>query len=273
MDISKGQELISNIGRIPPLNPVVLRLLEELSNGQYNATNLHKIIEEDANTSATILKIANSPFYGMKRQVNSIRDACVLLGFNSLRNIVYATAMESFTCNTGQESLRQHTVATAIIASQLARFSALDDSTCYTLGLLHELGKQITMVGFPDYFNAFLAKAKKGQDDMGEEIDSMCALGETMAKSWHLPDLFLHCIRYYTRPASCPKPSAVYVQLIHAAHGLANAMGYPSPGETVPADPQGERQLHLENFPPEASSTEVMTSIEQAIKHNLATPA
>lgn len=273
MDVSKGQELIGNIGRIPPLNPVVLRLLEELSNGQYSATNLQKIIEEDANTSATILKIANSPFYGMKRRVNSIRDACVLLGFNNLRNIVYATALESFSSSAGQESLRQHTVATAIIASQLARFSGLDDSTCYTLGLLHELGKQITMVGFPDYFAAFIDKAIRDPDGTVEEIDSMCALGETMAKCWHLPDLFLHCIRHHTDPASCPGPSTAYVQLIHAAHGLANAMGYPSPGETVPEDPQGECHRYLETFPPEASSSEVMTSIEQAISHNLATPA
>lgn len=273
MNTFKHSELDGNIGRIPPLSSVIQRLLEQLNSGKYNTADLKKIIEEDANTSATVLKMANSSFYGMNRKINSIRDACVILGFNNLRNIVYATALESFTGDGGsrthREALRQHTVASAIIAAQLAKRIRLEESTCYTLGLLHELGKQITMVGFPDFFATFIAESKICQGSVNDEILAMCKLGEKLAKTWHLPELFQHCIRYYVAPDTCPKQSSPQVQLIHVAHLMASQMGFPSPGET-PADGQREECVrYVQQFMQDPDIDELITRIEQALKQQI----
>lgn len=273
MDTFKHSELDGNIGRIPPLNPVILRLLEQLNSGKYNTDDLRKIIEEDANTSVTVLKVANSPFYGMNRKINSIRDACVMLGFNNLRNIVYATALESFSSDVGprtyRDALRQHTVASAIIAAQLAKRMRLEESTCYTLGLLHELGKQITMVGFPDFFATFITKSGICQGGVNDEILAMCNLGEKLAKTWHLPELFQHCIRYYVTPDSCPKQSAPQVQLIHIAHLMASQMGFPSPGETLVDEQREECMRYIEQVIQEPEIAELITRIEQALKQQI----
>lgn len=269
----KQSELDGYVGRIPPLNPVIQRLLEQLNSGKYNTADLKKIIEEDANTSVTVLKVANSPFYGMNRKITSIRDACVMLGLNNLRNIVYAAALESFNSSIGpgthREALRQHTIASAVIAAQLAKWMRLEESTSYTLGLLHELGKQITMAGFPDFFAAFIAKSGTGDGSVNEEILAMCNLGEKLAKNWHLPELFQHCIRHYATPETCPKQSAPLVQLIHVAHLMAGQMGFPSPGESV-AEGQREECVHyIEKFIQEPGIDEIIDRIEQALKQQI----
>ena len=239
-----------NIGRIPPLSTTMLELLQQLNSGEAAAADLENIIRKDANTAATILKIANSPFYGLNKKIQSVRDACVLLGFNNLRNIVYATAMETFLDNTSllsiKESLRQHTLATAIIAVQLGRLIRFEESTGYTLGLLHELGKQITLTAAPERFLQYIEKAKYDREGALDDIASMCTIGEMVAKSWHLPDSFISCIRFYHNPEKSSPTHRIPILLIHSSHLLANRAGHISPGEdSLPAsDDQLMQTLH-----------------------------
>ena len=233
------QSFIS-VGRIPPLNPTMLALLQALDSSESDADDLQKLILADANTSATILKIANSPFYGMNKKIQSVRDACVLLGFHSLRNIVYATALESFespdedpTLMPLRDALRQHTRHAAAIAVQLARQVKLESSTLYTLGLLHELGKQITLAAAPNRFRQYTETASFDIEAAYRDISAMCTLGGEVAKSWHLPDLFQHCIRFYPAVERCPQPSQRHTRIIYCAHILAGRAGSLSPGEDL----------------------------------------
>lgn len=234
------EKLLAGIGRIPPLKPAIVAMLQEINGGDYTINRLKQLIEEDANTSATILKIANSPFYGLHGKIASIRDACVMLGRNSLCNIVYATALESYSgCmehHPARLSLSRHTQATAIVAGRIARHVQLEAGTAYTLGLLHELGKQIAMVGFPDFFNAFVQAAARIPEETWQELAAMSLLGERIAQKWHLPELFQHCIRHVVSPQECPVQTRRYVVLVAASHWLATDLGFPSPGEPQDLD-------------------------------------
>lgn len=221
--------------RIPPLNPVILDLMQELNDGKTNATRLTEIIQRDANVTALILRIANSPFYGMNKKINSVRDACVLLGMASMKNLVYATAAESLTCHPEFEhvraSLHRHTTACAIIAGELAKHTSKDRQLHYTLGLLHELGKQLALSGCDDYFAQYLVNAESDPETAHQQTLAMCALGEIIATKWQLPDAFRQVIRHFTSPEQAEEGLRQTVSLIHLAHKLSAFMGLPSPGE------------------------------------------
>lgn len=262
-----------NIGRIPPLSTTMLDLLQQLNSGESGAADLENIIRKDANTAATILKIANSPFYGLNKKIQNVRDACVLLGFNNLRNIVYATAMETFLDNTSllsiKESLRQHTLATAIIAVQLGRLLRLEESTSYTLGLLHELGKQITLTASPERFLQYIDKAKSDREGALDDIASMCTVGEMVAQSWHLPDMFRSCIRYYQSPEKSSAAHRTHILLIHSSHLLANRAGHASPGEDLLTISEDKLTETLHQLGITLELNETFTLVQTALSEHL----
>jgi putative nucleotidyltransferase with HDIG domain len=221
------------IGRIPALNPVIMELLVSLQDNDSDVSDLKKIIESDANTSANILKIANSPFYGMSGRIKTVKDACVLLGYGKLNNVIYATALDSAT-NKGPfkeslEQLRLHTFATAVIAESLAKFQRLDTSYSYSGGLLHELGKQILMAEFPEEFQAYCTI--NTALDKKIAYQHYCNLGQQVAKAWKLPNILQQIIAFHNDPQASSEDYQAYAQVIMIASHIAACSGYPSPGE------------------------------------------
>ncbi|MGB3619796.1 MAG: HDOD domain-containing protein [Ketobacter sp.] len=237
----KHQYLIDQVNRISPLNPVMLDLLAALQNKESQASDLKHIIESDANTSASILKIANSPFYGLSGRIRSIQDACVLLGYDQLKNIIYASALNEATHKgphvEWRMKMREHTLSTAIICSQLEKHtSAVTAGAGYASGLLHELGKQVMMAEFPDSFSEYMAAEEEGEKQAFIEI--FIEIGDVLARRWHLPDELRACIQYHRSPDSAPKEFSKLVELVYYAHAIAVEQGYPSPGELRTNDSQ-----------------------------------
>ena len=181
-------ELLEKINRIQPLNPIMIELLQAIQYEDSQASDLESIIVSDANTSATILKIANSPFYGLSGRIKSVRDACVLLGFDQLRNIIYATALDQ-ACAQGPHprwgaQLRCHTLASALISSTLAKLiiPPMEPGQAYTLGLLHELGKQVLLSELPELFEEYMAD--DSVQNRGRLLQIFAEAGALIARKW-----------------------------------------------------------------------------------------
>lgn len=269
--ITRDSPLTCNIDRLPPLNPALMKLLMELNQGTQDASGLARIISEDANTSATILKIANSPFYGMNKKIASVRDACMVLGLNNLRNVVYATAIESLDPHQAPDAprtaLQRHCRATAILCTRLAPCLGFrDPGTSYTLGLLHELGKQATLIGYPDYFAAYVQNPAAQPQAPAD----MCGLGESLAQSWHMPDLIRHTIRHYPHPDNSPVPSQPQVRLVHFAHRLANHFGYCSPGESPNPAARDDTRRYLDTHArPGTDLAALLDTLEEGLQQDM----
>ncbi len=89
--------LIAQIESMPTLPTVALRVMEVTANPGSSANDLMEIIGPDISLTAKILKIANSPFYGLTREISSLQHAVTVLGFKEIRNMVIsAVAFESF---------------------------------------------------------------------------------------------------------------------------------------------------------------------------------
>ncbi|NIQ10049.1 MAG: HDOD domain-containing protein, partial [Gammaproteobacteria bacterium] len=92
----------------------------------------------------------------------SVRDACVLLGYDQLRNVIYATAVDQASGKGPHpiwaKQLRLHTLACAAITAELCAIvkAPLDRGQAYALGLLHELGTQVLLSELPDLFQEYM---------------------------------------------------------------------------------------------------------------------
>jgi HD-like signal output (HDOD) protein len=109
---------------------------------------LSQMITGDPMLTAKILRVANSPYYGMEQKLNSISHAIMIIGLANLKGIIYSEGIlnilneKSFRHDPAMQALWQHANYTAICASYLGYlFRDLNQGTLFTMGILHDIGK------------------------------------------------------------------------------------------------------------------------------------
>lgn len=91
-----AQKIISKIGEFPTLPAVAARINTEIENENLSTMLLGEIITQDTDLVSRILRLANSPFYRMPRQIASIDRVMTILGFDTVKNLVLSIAIFSF---------------------------------------------------------------------------------------------------------------------------------------------------------------------------------
>lgn len=199
--IKKAQEIVSSIG-IPSQPEIVMDINREINKPEADLSKISDIVIMDVAMSAKLLKIANSPFFGLKEKVDSIQRALALLGLKNFYNIILATSLRENLGGRGPaiEKFWSHSMAVAAISSHVAKkvsFSSIDQA--YTAGLFHDCGVPLLIKKYPDYAEiADYALGVVGTESLkglsksiiGIEDDRYnthhCAIGYLVAKSWHL---------------------------------------------------------------------------------------
>lgn len=83
--------------RLPALRDAVHRVLELVGDPDTTVKQIARVIEGDPGLSRSILRVVNLPYYGLRTEVDSVGDACALLGIRDLGAICLgATISELF---------------------------------------------------------------------------------------------------------------------------------------------------------------------------------
>jgi EAL and modified HD-GYP domain-containing signal transduction protein len=123
---------------IRPSNLVLIRLLARIHDPDITPEELSEIIRGDVSMSMTVLRWANSPFYGLLHAVESVERAVVVLGLYTIRNWVSLLALARM----GGTVTELHTtiLIRARTCELLAGACALSNASSYfTVGLLSAL--------------------------------------------------------------------------------------------------------------------------------------
>ena len=81
------KRILDGIEKVPTLPVVVNSILELMENPKTSAEDVNRIIRMDQSLAARILKIVNSAFYGFPRQISTVTQAVVILGFNAVKSL------------------------------------------------------------------------------------------------------------------------------------------------------------------------------------------
>ena len=145
------QKVLSHLETIKSFD-TVHKLLRTIGDPQAAMAELFRIITRDPMLTAKILRVANSPYYGMPQKLNSINHAIMIIGLANLKSIIYSEGIlnvlneKSFHHDPTMQALWQHANYTAICASCLGNlFRGLNQGTLFTLGILHDIGKFLMM--------------------------------------------------------------------------------------------------------------------------------
>jgi HD-like signal output (HDOD) protein len=153
--------VLQSLLRVRPLSPVAARLLT-LTEEQANLRAISALIDTDPALSALVLRMVNSPLFGMQHQVTGVLHALALLGLERLRVVVTTAALRMFVtpalASPALMSCWRHSVACALAAQELAVSSGYDGDRAYTAGLLHDIGRFAMLSCWPKEYTDLLAK-------------------------------------------------------------------------------------------------------------------
>jgi HD-like signal output (HDOD) protein len=151
------------LASIPAFPPIVLRLLDLLAREDVEIRDLVALISADPAFCAQVLKVANSPVYGCRYQVDSLQSALFVLGLYRVRCLctTLATANQLKALLHVEELARcwRHMLACALLTSELAHCCSAFEDRAYTAGLLHDIGRLGLLLAYPKEYAALLRAA------------------------------------------------------------------------------------------------------------------
>lgn len=188
---------------IPPCPAILTEVQREVLKPDFNSQRVVDLISRDVALAASIIKIANSPVFGLPQRVSSIALALPLLGSRQLINFVINEFLKrSFTDKSGisMERFWDRAARNATVCSLLsARLPGTDRETAYCFGLFHDCGIPLMMQRYPDYKDT-LRLANNGSSaflaqEEARHGTSHAVMGYLLARSWGLSDTLCEAIR------------------------------------------------------------------------------
>ena len=220
---------------VPPLPTVVAELLREVQNPSASAASVADILSSDPALVASLIRTVNSAAFGLYRKITSVTEAVNYLGFASVKAMVLRLQLDrvlnSKNPSSGDvEDVWIHSLVVSYIADCLARrVSGVDAGFVSTLGLLHDIGKLVTLAQFHEQSEA-IKNQGDGETSLDRETKIMgvdhAVLGATLAAKWKLPGDLVRAIRWHHIPerafeAGDPKQLHQAVYLVQIANQLA----------------------------------------------------
>jgi putative nucleotidyltransferase with HDIG domain len=202
-------KIIDNIKNLPTIPHILAEVNRMLQDNDVSVQKMGNIIESDQVLTSKILRLVNSAFYGFKSRIVDIRQAVMILGFNTVRNALTAVSvidlfrMKEKYSGFDIRELWEHSATVAITGKHLAERAHLaSPSDCFVAGLLHDIGKLIMAEHFTDIFKQALELTReKGISflDAEREISSIdhTRVGGYLARKWQLPNCLVDAIFYH----------------------------------------------------------------------------
>lgn len=150
--------MVVSMKRIPAVPELYLRIAEAVQRPECELDDIGALIEQDPGTTAGLLRIVNSAYFGLARRILDAREAVHFLGVEMVKALVLAcSAFRHFEANphvAGEiAAIWRHSMDVAVRAREIARQEHATprvQNECFVAGLLHDVGKLILAENFGD---------------------------------------------------------------------------------------------------------------------------
>ncbi|KJK14593.1 HDOD domain-containing protein [Pseudomonas sp. NPDC087612] len=184
---------------VPPQPQIMVDLQFEQYMPDPDLEVIAKLISQDPGLSGALLKLVNSPYYGLTNKIASIQRAVNLLGSRSIINLINAQSIKGemsddtiVTLNRFWDTAQDVAMTCLTLAKRIGS-QAVDEA--YALGLFHDCGVPLMLKRFPEYMSVLEdAYASAGAEQRVVDTENQvfntnhAVVGYYTAKSWRLPE-------------------------------------------------------------------------------------
>lgn len=226
------ENLVGNGYELPSLPEVYLRVSAQLEDHDCSIEQIGITIQNDPSITSRILKLVNSGYLGISRDILSVVEAVELLGRERCKHILIGSVVRGV-FGAGEnpafsmQVFWQHSIRTALIARHLARECRLrvEPEVMFTAGLLHDVGRLLLIERFPeDMLAAEEIMIRRRFDQLSAELAQLgvthTAVGEALLQHWGMPSLLVDCVRFH-HEAVHDGPHRHATHLIYLANRLS----------------------------------------------------
>jgi len=203
--------IAENVKTIFSLPEVAVRINELINSGEASSDQLAEIIIHDPALTVTLLKLANSPYFGFPKAVETVSHAISLIGHKELRNLVIATSVTSTFKRippdlVDMEAFWYHSVTCGVLARLFAvEKKSKDQERFFIAGLLQGIGKLIFFSQYPTESKEILSFKDQGEAAIrNAELKifgfTHSQLSAELLKQWQLPVGIWKMIEYQSDP-------------------------------------------------------------------------
>jgi len=207
-DVLKKLDLVENLPTLPVIVQQIQKLIE---NPNSNMSQIALIITRDQSIAARVVRLVNSAFYGLGNKISSIQQAIMLLGLNTVKNLVIGVSVvKTFegahnASIFDREKFWLHSFACATGARLIARKLGREPEDYFMAGLLHDIGILVLDQFFHEEFIEIVQQTLRTNKELTDVETSVlgithCEIGGFMAAKWRIPEYLSLAIRHHHKP-------------------------------------------------------------------------
>lgn len=211
--IDRILETIEKAEDLPAPSAIALKVMEMALEEDFSMNALAEEISNDISLSSRVLKVVNSGFYGLSREITTLNQAVVVLGAHAVRSLALAASVVGILENK-EDDRHRRIIESALCMAVTARLISLRkklkmDEEAFTAGLLADIGIYTLFHCFPgEYSDVFdeaenqaVALATVEEGTLGiDHVD----VGKKVAERWNLPAAVAVPLSCHHDPAKFP---------------------------------------------------------------------
>lgn len=214
MDADKLSEMEARLNRItdlPTLPVVVLKVMEIVNRDDVSIQDIAKLVSADQVIASKIIRMVNSPFYGLRREITSLDQAMAMIGLDRVKSLVMTCSLISHLAGRGgafnMKTFWEHSYGCGIVSKLIGEMIGLGNPEgLYLAGLVHDLGEVVLGSSFKQEFATILERAQtEGCSFYKAELEVLgythCDVGAWLGKKWHFPQELIEAMRTHHAPS------------------------------------------------------------------------
>lgn len=243
-----SEKIMSGVNNLPTLPTVYSSLTEAIEDPRTSSDKLANIISNDQVSVFKILKLVNSPFYGFRGRIDTISQAILHLGFNEVKNTVFALSVINFfskdkiLLNFRPVDFWAHSIAVGIVTRMIgAEIGEKNLENYFLAGIIHDIGKLIFFeYAHDDYVRVLeMVESKRCYIKDAESevmgIDHSRA-GYLLASKWKLPQNVQNSILHHHNGTVGNETDSL-VASVHIGDIIARMLELGYPGDNLIPEP------------------------------------
>ncbi|RJP66667.1 MAG: HDOD domain-containing protein [Comamonadaceae bacterium] len=193
---------------LPAMSRTVSDLLAEMNKDDPSPKKVADLVAHDPALTTRVLRLSNSAFFRVSRQIGNAEEAVALLGMTHVRSLVMAAALgSSFKNVPGVEMVQfwRYSLRVADISRSLAGVLRQNEGNAFTAGLVHAIGDLIMHIAMPDLIGPIdmgtppldLRRAEVERSALGY---TYAEVGAGMAEKWQFPQTIVSALKNQISP-------------------------------------------------------------------------
>lgn len=213
--------IVGRITHIPSLPEVVTQVVRLVNDPRTHAEQVHQIMAKDAAMASKILRVVNSPYYGLSHPVHDLDQAIMVLGFKTIRSIALSISVinlfQQQDANFNLKNFWTHSAVMACIGRLMGIKTKLPDPEVgFVLGLIKDIGMLLLVQHAPEELRNIIAVAREFrlgfQAATRKVINTDHAeIGAWLCEKWGMEKEIVDAVRFQNDADKAPNKRVVSI--------------------------------------------------------------